>query len=167
MIQANDPTKVAQAQERLRHLAVENTPEVRNLQAVNSLSIIDVMEFQGRVFLIPPLPHKLGVAMLKLSFDAKRVSQVPDLEARLVQQEQLCDEAALLFNKAVVPVGWKGLVFRVPLVGRWFIRNVLGNPFNDCSIFEVQQLLLFFSTCRTTSSVRLAPSAAANLARSS
>lgn len=155
MIRATDPLKAAQVQERLRRFAVDTTPDVRNLQAANSLVAIDVLEFRSRVFIIPPLPWRLGSAMLKLSLECRKIPNYHDAEHRLAEEMRVCDEAITLFNRAVIPVGWKGFVARWIPGGRWFVRNVLGNPFYNASIYEVQQLLLFFSTCRTTSSVRL------------
>jgi hypothetical protein len=166
MIRATDPLKLAQAQEKLRKLAVDTTPDVRNLQAANSLVAIDILEFRGRVFVVPPLPWRLGSALLKLSLECKKIPNLPDAEARLKEELRICDEASTLFNRAVVPVGWKGVLARVP-GGRWVVQKVLANPFFEASIYEVQQLLLFFSTCRTTSSVRLGTSAQERVLRPS
>lgn len=145
MIQATDPLKLAQTQAVLRKRAVDTTPDVRNLQTANSLVAIDILEFRGRVFIIHPLPWRLGSALLKLSLECKKIPNLPDPEARLAEEMRICDEASTLFNRAVKPVGWR----------RWVWKRLLPNPFLDASIYEVQQLLLFFSTCRTTSSVRL------------
>ena len=148
MIRATDPLKLAQAQASLREKAVDTTPEVRNLQSATSLGSIDILEFRGRIFIIHPLPWRLGAAMTKLSLECKRINNLPDPEERLSEEMRICDEAGVLFNKAVRPIGWR----------RFVPKRLLRNPFAEASVYEVQQLLLFFSLCRMRSSVRLGSS---------
>lgn len=147
----------SQAQLRLVVASAAEPPDVVNLGAVERAQADGVFQYRGILYRVPPISYLDGAALQQSG------NTIGKLASKLEQSDNPADDddskaelARLLAAfESVLDIMWR----LVQPVG-WFRRIAWriiwrGNPFAGATVSEVGELLGFFYTRRTTSTVRL------------
>lgn len=102
------------------------------------------LQYNGRLYAVPPVPFAAGLELQGLVVELNALQSEDWTEGVAVRLMEFCQSATRLFRRLVRPVGWYQRLV-------WRARR---NPFRDASEGEIGQLLGFFFSCRTTSTVR-------------
>ena len=107
-------------------------PIVRNLGLTLGLAgEPDVLEWHGRAYEVPPIPHEVGAELLDIQVRLAGMAKRPDAEVT---------EFRALMSRATRDL--------YPRLIRRRFRRLRPNPFKGATIQEVGWLLGFFSACQ-------------------
>lgn len=106
-------------------------PETVNAEAATGIDRPVVFAFQGKPYVLRPIPWEDGVALHELQMRFLRPEGAADYR-------DACREAVALMGRLARCRGWRG-----------WLRRVLPNPFRHASEKEVGEVLDFFWLCRT------------------
>lgn len=135
-----------------RHYGQPQPTEVVNYGPVMGLLDGDLLVYRERSYRSPPVSYRDGVRLFEIADRlAKMVGRAgEDAAAQMRAIVHVQGEAVRLFHALVTPTDWR----------RFIPRALLPNPFRSASPQEVDDLLGFFWTRQTTSTVRLPRGAA-------